>query len=116
MNGLKQEWYPRKNWSSLMFFHCDHPDNKKLTPETVSKESAKWLHRFEWTDIKGGGLPSSFNHLAGYDYPATDPHAVHFTDGGPWLPGYEKTEFADEWFAFVEERKRVYRELEQRVD
>ena len=26
MDGLKQEWYPCKNWSSLMIFNCAHPD------------------------------------------------------------------------------------------
>jgi hypothetical protein len=34
--------------------------------------------------------------LLGY-YNIVDPKAVHFTDGGPWLKGYENVEYADEW-------------------
>lgn len=112
MNGKPQEWYPKKNWSSMMIFHCEHEDNRQLTPELVQTASPKFLHRFEWTD-KIGALPSSFNHLADYDYPSTHPHAVHFTNGGPWIEGYHTTEYADEWFTFVQERNDVYRTLER---
>ena len=31
MDGVVQTSYPRKNWSSLMLFNCDHPSVKKLT-------------------------------------------------------------------------------------
>ena len=33
MDGQVQTVYPRKNWSSLMLFNCDHPSVRKLTPE-----------------------------------------------------------------------------------
>jgi hypothetical protein len=97
MNGKVQKWYPRKNWSSMMLFNNAHPDCRKLTPESVSTMPASWLHGFEWTNIDATeGLPRKFNHLVGY-YDDPDPVAVHFTDGGPWLPGYENVEFATEW-------------------
>ncbi len=97
MNGKVQKWYPRKNWSSMMLFNNAHPDCRKLTPEAVSTMPASWLHGFEWTNIDATeGLPRKFNHLVGY-YDDPDPVAVHFTDGGPWLPGYENVEFATEW-------------------
>ncbi len=32
MDGQVQTVYPRKNWSSLMLFNCDHPSVRKLTP------------------------------------------------------------------------------------
>ena len=33
MDGKVQTVYPRKNWSSLMLFNCDHPAVRQLTPE-----------------------------------------------------------------------------------
>ena len=98
MNGKVQEWYPMKNWSSMMLFNNAHPDCTNLTPEAVSEMSSQWLHQFRWTDMdKSAALPRRFNHLVGY-YPKTDGlAAIHFTDGGPWLPGYEDVEYAEEW-------------------
>src|SRR5581483_11431085 len=48
MDGAVQTAYPRKNWSSLMLFNCDHPSVKKLTPEVVNRESGAYLHRMQW--------------------------------------------------------------------
>lgn len=85
MDGLKQTIYPRKNWSSLMLFNCEHKDCKELTPDIVNSESPKYLHRMLWTDdSKIGSLPLEFNWLEG-DYDSNiEPKAIHFTNGGPW--------------------------------
>ena len=48
MDGQPQIAYPRKNWSSMMMFNCEHPSCHKLTPRTVSEQTGAWLHRFEW--------------------------------------------------------------------
>ena len=62
MDGIKQEWYPRKNWSSLMLFNAEHQDCKKLTKEVVSTESPRYLHRMEWTtDENIGSIPIEYN-------------------------------------------------------
>ena len=45
MDGQIQTVYPRKNWSSLMLFNCNHPSVRTLTPEIVNTET--------------GALPSS---------------------------------------------------------
>ena len=96
MDGQKQSWYPRKNWSSLMVFNCDHPFTKRLTPQVVSESPAGYLHEFKWCDDKNiGSIPHTYNYLVGYYNDIEDPKAVHFTDGGPWHPGYENVEFAD---------------------
>ncbi len=96
MDGQKQSWYPRKNWSSLMVFNCDHPFAKRLTPQVVSESPAGYLHEFKWCDDKNiGSIPYTYNYLVGYYNDIEDPKAVHFTDGGPWHPGYENVEFAD---------------------
>lgn len=96
MDGQKQSWYPRKNWSSLMVFNCDHPFTKRLTPQVVSESPAGYLHEFNWCDDKSiGSIPHTYNYLVGYYNDIPDPKAVHYTDGGPWHAGYENVEFAD---------------------
>lgn len=88
--------FPKKNWSSLMIFNCQHPDCKKLTPITVSNQSPRWLHRFEWTmDNTIGNISTNWNFLVGeYEHQTSLPHALHFTNGGPfndvWGQDYEE--------------------------
>ena len=100
--GNKNEWYPKKWWSSLMLFDCSHPDIvNNLTLENVNTHSSQWLHRMEWASSIGE-LPKEFNHLIRYyDY---DPNAVavHFTEGSPMYSEYEKDDYADEWRKFAE--------------
>lgn len=98
MDGQKQFWYPRKNWSSLMVFNCDHPFTKRLTPQVVSESPAGYLHEFSWcNDQYIGSIPHTYNYLVGYYDDIERPKAIHYTDGGPWHPGYENVEFAEEW-------------------
>ena len=98
MDGFKQEWYPRKNWSSLMLFDCEHEHCKLLTPEVVSSQSPKYLHRMEWTDDACiGQIPHSFNYLVGYYNTHKRPAAYHFTDGGPWHKDTVDCLHADKW-------------------
>lgn len=98
MDGQKQTWYPRKNWSSLIVFNCDHPFTKRLMPNVVSESPAGYLHEFQWCDDKYiGSLPHTYNYLVGYYNDIPNPKAIHYTDGGPWHPGYENVEYADRW-------------------
>lgn len=99
MDGVSQGSYPRKNWSSFVFWNNAHPSNRILNLETVNAQSGKWLHGFEWlSDDEIGSLPHEWNWLAGID-PIGDevPSAIHFTLGTPDLPGYENTPYADLW-------------------
>lgn len=98
MNGKKQVWYPRKNWTSLMVFNNGHVANHRLLPVTVSEAPAKYLHEMIWCEDYLGSLPKTYNHLVGYyGYDERNPKAIHFTDGGPWHKGYEDVEFAELW-------------------
>ena len=101
MDGLTQEWYPKKNWSSLMLFNSEHKDCRKLTAEVVSKQSPKFLHRMEWTEEeKIGSIPIEYNFLVGY-YSSDDPKALHFTDGGPWHEDTREVEYSEEWLSYL---------------
>ena len=88
--------YAKKYWSSLMYINCNKAKN--LTIESVNHADASDLHGFKWlkSDNEIGDLPVTYNTLVGY-YNILNPKAVHFTDGGPWLLGYENVEYADEW-------------------
>jgi hypothetical protein len=50
-----------------------------------------------------GELPLTFNYLEGWNNKAQepDPVCVHMTRGGPWFPGYQNVEYADEWRAYT---------------
>ncbi len=100
MDGQMQTIYPRKNWSSVMLFNCDHPANKRLTVDMVNTALGRDLHRMCWLDDDEiGELPGKWNFLNGHsklDH-GVEPALVHFTEGLPDMPGYEIQPYADEW-------------------
>ena len=98
--GNIQHRYPRKNWSSVMLFNCEHPDCKRLTPEYINITEALALHRFWWThDDNIQSLPVEWNHLVSDYAPNPDAKIVHFSIGGPYFKEYSHCEYADEWFS-----------------
>lgn len=98
--------YPRKNWSSVVVWNCEHPANRAVTPEFVNTASPMELHRFQWLrDEEIGSLDVRWNWLVGeYAEPPSDVHNVHWTIGGPYFNEYRNADFAEEWFA---ERDRM---------
>lgn len=86
MDGMPQERYYRKNWSSFMLFNCGHPKNKKLTPEYVSIAKGSELHQFKWLDDGDiGHLGCEHNWIEGSSPTNIKPASIHYTGGGPWL-------------------------------
>jgi hypothetical protein len=101
MDNQKQEWYPKKNWSSLMIFNNSHPSVKNLNLENVNTQTPKWLHRFEWAnDTEIIEIPKSYNYLVDYYFDG-EIKALHFTDGGPWHTGYENVSYSDLWLKYL---------------
>ncbi len=98
MDGQIQTAYPRKNWSSVVLFNCDHPANARLTVELVNSAPGRDLHRFCWlNDDEIGDLKVEWNWLVGHSQPIGSPAIVHFTDGFPLMSGYEEQPYAQEW-------------------
>lgn len=98
-NALQVQYF-RKNWSSVMLINCGHPANQALTLDFLNGETGRDLHAFCWlNDAQIGALPAEWNYLVGVSSKIDDPALVHFTLGTPDLPGYEHSEFADEWYA-----------------
>jgi lipopolysaccharide biosynthesis glycosyltransferase len=96
--GNTNENYPRKNWSSLILWNCSHPKHKVLTPDFISSQTGKYLHRFSWLDDEDiGELPIDWNWLA-IEYP-NNPKAkiIHYTLGTPCFKDYRNSEMAVTW-------------------
>lgn len=93
MDGQAQLTYPRKNWSSVMLFNCDHPGNRRLTLQDVNERPGRDLHAFYWLhDAEIGELPAEWNWLVGVQPKPETPKIAHFTLGGPWLPTWPGAE------------------------
>jgi hypothetical protein len=96
MDAQKNVAYPRKNWSSLMLFNCEHPANRALTPGLVNSRHRDYLHGFDWLpDDLIGALPFEWNWIE------LEAKAVHFTHGCPDLHEYRNTAYADEWRTYL---------------
>ena len=80
---------------SVMVFNCSKC--KVLTPEYL--ETAPNPLKLDWAD-QVGGLPSTWNHLVGYDPPYPQAKLAHFTQGLPCYPEHTSlfnAEFGEEW-------------------
>lgn len=102
--GKPQLTFPKKNWSSLMVFNCEHPHAKWLTPMSVSNQTPQWLHRFTWTTENSlGHIPTMWNWLVG-EYEGGDPipYGIHFTNGGPFNRVYGQ-DYEDIWVNYYSE-------------
>jgi hypothetical protein len=110
MDGKTQTLYPRKNWSSLILYNCDHPATRALTPDVVNRETGAYLHRFQWlADVEIGALPETWNWLEGWcAKPASDhPNVIHYTRGGPWFETWRDVDYADLWLSEANRLERV---------
>lgn len=102
MDDQQQLAYPRKLWSSVTLWNCSHPAHEELTIDRLNQYAGRDLHAFRWLwDEQIGSLPGDWNHLVGIDPPNPKARLSHYTLGTPDLPGYEDSEFADEWREFV---------------
>lgn len=104
-NEKIQTNYPRKNWSSVVLWNCNHPSNKIVSPTYINKQSAQHLHRFEWLrDEEIGNLSVEWNWLVGYyNGMHGTPKLLHYTDGGPWHKHYRRCEYSDIWKEYLME-------------
>lgn len=96
--GSKNEDYPRKNWSSVILWNCNHEKNKQLTPEYIRNATPQHLHRFEWLDDEDiGDLKMCWNWLALEQPYNPSAKLIHYTVGIPAFPEYADLDHSDEW-------------------
>lgn len=98
MDDQPQATYFRKLWSSLMVYNMGHEDIDLFdTVHRPNHASGKTLHGFlELDDHEIGEIDPAWNHIPGFS-PGGLPAAIHWSLGGPWMPGHESTEFAGIW-------------------
>ena len=98
MGGMVQTAYPRKNWSSVMLFNCDHPANRRLSLRDINERPGRDLHAFYWLhDDEIGELPAEWNWLVNVEPEPESPKIAHFTNGGPWIEGWEWADHDSIW-------------------
>lgn len=98
MDGQVQTQYPRKNWSSVVLWNCDHPANRRLSLQDVNERPGRDLHAFYWlADSEIGELPREWNWLVNVEPMPEHPKIAHFTLGGPWLPTWKGAEHDELW-------------------
>ena len=106
MDGKPQSQYPRKNWSSMILWNCEHPSNAKLTLDDINNQTGSYLHRFQWLDDSEiGELNVQYNFLVGYNKVEQckngKPVAYHWTEGGPWFDQYMDCDFKNVWYRYL---------------
>ena len=98
MDGAVQLRYPRKNWSSVVLWNCDHRANRRLSLQDVNERPGRDLHAFYWlADSEIGALPAKWNWLVGVQRKPATPAIAHFTLGGPWFPNWTGAEHDNLW-------------------
>ena len=106
MDGQTQTAYPRKNWSSVMLFNCDHPANRRLSLSDVNERPGRDLHAFYWLqDSEIGELPAEWNWLVGVQPKPEVPKIAHYTLGVPSMPGLSECPHADLWWPWIREAR-----------
>ena len=107
--GNINENYPRKNWSSVILWNCSHPKHKILTPEFVSNQTGKFLHRFSWLDDNDiGELPVEWNWLACEYEKNADAKLIRYALGTPCFKDFRDTDMAEIWYDYYESAKKGF--------
>lgn len=102
MDGQAQTAYPRKNWSSVMLWNCDHHANRRLSLQDVNERPGRDLHGFYWLhDSEIGALPAGWNWLVGVQPQPDAPRIAHYTMGVPSMPGLADCAHAGLWWPWV---------------
>jgi lipopolysaccharide biosynthesis glycosyltransferase len=102
--GAKNEDYPRKNWSSVILWNCEHPANSVVTPEFIQTATGAQVHRFTWlADELVGELPIEWNWLPDEFGANQEAKLLHYTLGTPSFHDFATTPMGDEWH-----RERIY--------
>lgn len=98
MVNQEQASYPRKNWSSVMLFNCDHHANRRLTLWDINHRPGRDLHAFFWlNDAEIGALDPAWNWLVNVQDRPANLGIAHFTLGGPFNPGWHGADHDDLW-------------------
>lgn len=96
-DGMLQQRYFRKNWSSMMLLR---PARCKLTQYQVNSQTGAWLQQLHFlTDDMIGAIPAGWNWLEGWHGDDTALKVLHYTRGTPDILGDDLPHSALWWEA-----------------
>lgn len=96
--GASNNNYPRKNWSSVVLWNCNHKLNQLINSTIIQECSGEYLHRFMWLhDSLIGKLPIEWNWLADEYGINESAKLLHYTLGIPEFEKYSNTPMANYW-------------------
>ena len=96
--GARNENYPRKNWSSVILWNCEHESNRMLSVEFIQNATGAQLHRFTWLeDELIGALPIDWNWLPDEFGENKDAKLLHWTLGTPSFYEFSNEPMSSEW-------------------
>ncbi|MDC3408818.1 glycosyltransferase [Burkholderiales bacterium] len=96
--GAVNQDYPRKNWSSVVLWNCDHPSNRDVDSQFIANASGAQLHRFSWlSDELIGAIPKVWNWLPDEFGSNADAKLLHWTLGAPCFHEFATAPMASEW-------------------
>jgi hypothetical protein len=103
MDNVEQSRYEKKLWTSLMFFDVNSPWVHELTADVVNTEDGRWLHQFKWleSDDQIGSISEKWNFIPDHSEPRVpmeEVGAIHYTEGGPVLEGYEDCKHSELYY------------------
>jgi len=107
MGRTHQESYPKKNWSSVSLWNCNHKQVSDLTLDWANNNEPAYLHRFsQFKEEDIGTLDKRWNYLVGENMNREEyyglkenelPYNIHHTLGSPVFRLYQDTEYSDLW-------------------
>ena len=107
--GNVNENYPRKNWSSVILWNCEHPSNKVLQPDFVSSKTGAFLHRFHWLkDKEIGAIKDEWNWLAIEYDDNQKAKLIHYTLGTPCFKDFSETSMSEHWHFYFKKMINGY--------
>lgn len=107
MDGMAQQRYFRKLWSSLMVFNMGHPDVDAFNPYHADHGAGSTLHGFrQFDENEIGEIEEAWNFIPGHSIDKGYANAIHWSLGGPWMTGYEDAAYAGTW-------RRRYKQIVQ---
>jgi len=122
VNGSRQEVYPKKNWSSVTLWNCNHEEVSNRTLDWANDNTPSHLHRFEsFNEEDIGSLDRKWNYLVGEGMDREEyyglkkdelPYNIHHTLGSPVFRLYQDSEYSGLWKEnFKDLMKRPFDEL-----
>jgi hypothetical protein len=111
MDGMAQQRYFRKLWSSLMVFNMGHEEIEAFHPAQADHGAGATLHGFlHLDDHEIGEIEPSWNFIPDHSYDTGAVDAIHWSFGGPWMNEFARAPYASVW------RERYREVLQHAID